>query len=172
MLSHSIQFLVLILILSFAHCSKINPSNICETGTIDFYKTILFKLNRNELSPHCGFNLAPQKLNRTACDLTQSEVIQPENWPLVQAELIKQASLGNDPITISHIQTNELGSEKWGPLTLAKNGFLYAMPSAVPFMLMVDPFHSTISKLTVPSQFTGTHFGGVLALDGKIYSLP
>ncbi len=155
----------------FIHCQKNEISNVCEPGSKAFYETILFKLGVGDFSTHCGFTTR-LRVERTACNLSQTEVMQPANWPLVKAELEKQAALGTIEGSISYIPTTGTGSPKWGAATLANNGKLYSMPYSMTTILQIDPTTDSVREISVPGTITGSHVSGVLALNGKIYSIP
>jgi len=166
------QFIIVIFIIllsfSLSNCKKIDSFNVCDPTSEEFLSTILFKLGIGDDSSHCGYAINQDK----GCKLNQKEVMQPENWKFVQAELTKQASLGSRATSVSTISTTGVGNPKWGAFSLALNGKLYAMPSGSSTILEIDPNSGTSREIPVPGSITGTHATGVLALNGKIYSIP
>lgn len=107
------------------------------------------------------------------CALDRHQIIQPENFAAVQAELQAQAALGSrGTALLSTIPAPQTGTGKWAGGTLAPNGLIYGMPRNSDDVLVIDP--NTNAATTIPTGTTGglKWSGGVLASNGMIYAIP
>ena len=107
--------------------------------------------------------------------LSLIEIIQPENWPLLQAYLYEQAALGSEgtPTADTSTISAAAGAVKWHNGVLAPNGKIYGIPFSSASVLIIDPETDTadVSTLTGVSG-ANKYTGSCLAFNGLIYTIP
>jgi streptogramin lyase len=119
----------------------------------------------------CGQSAAFLLYASPACFLSRSQVIDPANWPLVQAELLSQVRRGTNGVpSVSFFGSAPGGGAYYGA-ALAPNGKIYPIPHNATQFAVIDPDTETEFKFgTAPGG--GAWSGGVLAPNGKIYGIP
>ena len=105
--------------------------------------------------------------------LDRNQIVQPENFAGVQAELQAQAALGSrGTALISTIPSTQTGAEKWTGSVLAPNGLIYGVPHNSNDLLVIDPNTNAASILPAGTSGTNKWISGELAPNGMIYGIP
>jgi len=138
-------------------------------------ETTTYSLTVNNVTDLTGNTVSsPNSIDFTGPD--PEEIMQPENWGLVQDYLNDQASMGvSGPPTVDpYAIPTSSGSNKWYGGVLAPNGKIYASPWDSTSVLIIDPETDTADESAISglSSTTEKWLGGVLAPNGKIYFIP
>ncbi len=109
-------------------------------------------------------------LRRNACSLSHFEVIQPGNWPIVQAEINYQISLGQSSgPAITSFGPPAPGGGAYDAGVLAPNGKIYLPPRNNTSYRLIDTSNDTVSTFGEAAPGGNAYYGGVLAPNGKVY---